>query len=119
MSGGATGAVDQQNSMPAYGASTPVRTTGDVNKYTSTYAPMQQTPQQTVQDMGLQALYQSMASQYAPIAQQFNSMDQFYQQPALPQQMPTYQSQALNYRPDMTGAMQKLNQVTPSVAEIR
>lgn len=116
MSGGATGAVDQQNSMPVYGANTPVRTTGDANRYTSTYTPTQQTPQQSVQNMGLEALYQSMASQYAPISQQFNSMDQFYQQ--APQQMPTYQSRALNYRPDMTGAMQKLSQVTPSVAEM-
>lgn len=30
---------------------------------------------------------------------------------------PNYQSQALNYRPNMTGAMQSLNRVVPSVAE--
>jgi len=115
MSGGSVGAEpQQQSSMPTYGGA-PSRTEGNAGKYTATYQPP--TPGQAVQDMGLEALYQSMASQYAPISQQFNSMDQFYQQP-MQRQMPTYQSQALNYRPDMTNAQQNLSRVTPSVAEM-
>jgi len=112
--------TQSNNSMPVYGANTPVRTTADANRYTSTYAPMQQTPQQStqnvsqnIQNMGLEALYQSMANQFAPISQQFNPMDRFYQQPM--QQMPTYQSQALSYRPDMANAQQNLSRVSPSV----
>ena len=105
------------SSMPVYGANTPVRTTGDANKYTASYQQPTQNVSQNVQDMGLEALYQSMASQFAPISQQFNPMDRFYQQP-VQQQMPTYQSPALNYRPDMTNAQQNLSRVSPSVAEI-
>jgi len=104
-------------SMPAYGSKTNSPT---ANRYTPTYSPMQQNsqqtpleqaPKQTVQDMGLEALYQSMASQYAPISQQFNSMDQFYQQPM--QQMPSYGN---SYRPDMSGIGANLNRVAPSVS---
>ena len=108
--------------MPAYGSQT---ISPSANKYTSTYTPMQQnsqqssmqqSPQQAVQNMGLEALYQSMASQYAPISQQFNSMDQFYQQPMQQQrQMPEYKSSALNYRPDMSGITTNLSKVAPSV----
>ena len=103
----------KDSSMPAYGADTPVRTTGDANRYTPTYAPMQQTPQQSIQNMGLQALYQSMANQFAPISQQQNPMDQFYKQ----QQMPEYKNPALNYRPDMSGITANLKRVVPSVQE--
>jgi hypothetical protein len=107
-----------QSGMPAYGSQT-VRPTA--NRYTPTYAPMQQAPQQTtqqnVQNMGLEALYQSMANQFAPISQQQNPMDQFYQGPMQQgRQMPTYQSEALNYRPDMSGITSNLSRVAPSVA---
>jgi hypothetical protein len=123
MSGGSGGVVDKvagmknqnqaQSGMPAYGSQT-VRPTA--NRYTPTYAPMQQTTQQNVQNMGLEALYQSMANQFAPISQQQNPMDQFYQGPMQQgRQMPTYQSQALNYRPDMSGITSNLNRVVPSV----
>jgi hypothetical protein len=119
--GGSGGVVDKlgtmdnqaQRGMPAYGSQT-VRPTA--NRYTPTYAPMQQTTQQNVQNMGLEALYQSMANQFAPISQQQNPMDQFYQGPMQQgRQMPTYQSQALNYRPDMSGITSNLNRVVPSV----
>jgi hypothetical protein len=112
-----------QSGMPAYGSQT-VRPTA--NRYTPTYAPMQQTsqqasqqtPQQNVQNMGLEALYQSMANQFAPISQQQNPMDQFYQGPMQQgRQMPTYQSEALNYRPDMSGITANLKRVAPSVQE--
>jgi hypothetical protein len=117
-----------QSGMPAYGYKTVSPT---ANRYTPTYAPMQQssmqqssmqqspmqqTPQQNLQNMGLEALYQSMASQFAPISQQQNPMDQFYQGPMQQgRQMPTYQSQALNYRPNMSGITSNLNRVAPSV----
>ena len=119
--GGSGGVVDKlgtmdnqaQRGMPAYGSQT-VRPTA--NRYTPTYAPMQQTTQQNVQNMGLEALYQSMANQFAPISQQQNPMDQFYQGPMQQgRQMPTYQSQALNYRPDMSGITSNLSRVAPSV----
>jgi hypothetical protein len=103
----------RNSSMPAYGSSTPTRTTNDAGKYTPSYAPMQQNPQETVQDMGLEALYQSMASQYAPISQQFNSMDQFYQGPIQQQQMPSYGN---SYKPDMSGISANLGRVAPSVS---
>jgi hypothetical protein len=111
-----------QSGMPAYGSQT-VRPTA--NRYTPTYAPMQQTsqqvlqqtPQQNVQNMGLEALYQSMANQFAPISQQQNPMDQFYQGPMQQgRQMPTYSSSALNYRPNMSAVTANLNRVAPSVA---
>ena len=127
-SGGMLGALNKtgttnnqaQSGMPAYGSNTPIRTTADANRYTPTYAPMQQTsqqgPQQTIQNMGLEALYQSMANQFAPISQQQNPMDQFYQGPMQQgRQMPTYNSSALNYRPDMSGITANLNRVAPSV----
>ncbi len=120
MSGGAGGVVDKigsadsqaQSSMPTYGSQT---ADSSANRYTATYAPMQQAPQQAVQDMGLQAIYQSIANQFAPISQQFNSMDQFYQQPAQQQAMPAYQNPALNYRPDTSGITANLNRVAPNV----
>jgi hypothetical protein len=67
--------------------------------------------------MGLEALYQSMASQYAPISQQFNSLDQFYQQPMQQQQrqMPAYENLSLNYRPNMSGISANLGRVAPAV----
>jgi hemoglobin-like flavoprotein len=77
---------------------------------------MQQAPQQTMQNMGLEALYQSMASQFAPISQQFNPMDQFYQ-PQQQQQMPTYRSQASSYRPNMSGIPANLSRVAPRVTD--
>jgi hypothetical protein len=108
-----------QSGMPAYGSQT-VRPTA--NRYTPTYAPMQQNsqqaPQQTVQNMGLEALYQSMANQFAPISQQQNPMDQFYQGPMQQgRQMPTYQNEALNYKPNMSGITANLKRVAPSVQE--
>lgn len=111
----------RDSSMPAYGSKT---TSLSPNRYNPTYTPMQQTsqqspiqqdPKQAVQNMGLEALYQSMASQIAPISQQFNSLDQFYQQPAQ-RQMPTYNNPALNYRPDMSGITANLSRVVPSVS---
>jgi hypothetical protein len=112
----------RDSSMPAYGSKTVSPT---ANRYTPTYAPMQQNsqqsplqqaPQQAVQTMGLEALYQSMANQFAPISQQFNNMDQFYQQPAQQQQqMPAYgSSPSSNYRPDMSGIMGNLSRVAPA-----
>jgi hypothetical protein len=110
------------NSMPAYGSKT---VSPSANRYTPTYtpmqqnlqqSPMQQAPQQTIQNMGLEALYQSMANQFAPISQQQNLMDQFYQQPTQ-RQMPTYQNPALNYRPDMSGITANLNRVAPGVTD--
>jgi phosphopentomutase len=107
------------SSMPAYGSKTVSPT---ANRYTPTYTPMQQSsqqtplqqsPQQNVQDMGLEALYQSMASQYAPISQQQNPMDRFYQQP-MQQQMPTYGN---SYKPNMLGVTDNLKRVAPSVQE--
>lgn len=109
-----------KSGMPAYGSKT---VSPSANRYTPTYtpiqqnsqqSPMQQAPQQTIQNMGLEALYQSMANQFAPISQQQNLMDQFYQQPTQ-RQMPTYQNPALNYRPDMSGITANLNRVAPSV----
>lgn len=109
-----------QSGMPAYGSKT---VSPSANRYTPTYtpmqqnsqqSPMQQAPQQTIQNMGLEALYQSMANQFAPISQQQNSMDQFYQQPTQ-RQMPAYQNPALNYRPDMSGITANLNRVAPAV----
>jgi hypothetical protein len=99
-------------SMPAYGSKT---ASPSASQYSPTYAPMQQNPEQAIQNMGLEALYQSMASQYAPISQQFNSLDQFYQQPMQQRQMPEYKSSALNYRPDMSGITANLSRVAPSV----
>jgi hypothetical protein len=111
-----------RNSGPAYGSSTPVRTTADANHYTPTYAPLptfDQTPaERTVQDQGLSALYESMANQFAPISQQIHSMDQFYQQPAQQAPAQIFQSPALNYRPDMSGIRANLGRVQPSVAEL-
>jgi len=113
--------TSRNSSMPAYGFKTVSPT---ANHYNPTYAPMQQNsqqsplqqaPKQYVQDMGLEALYQSMASQFAPISQQQNPMDQFYQQPMQQRQMPAYNNSALNYRPDMSGITANLNRVQPSV----
>jgi len=118
--GAAANAPTQEKSSSVYGANTPVLTTADANRYTPTYQQytpqqtQQQTPQQTVQDMGLQALYQSMANQFAPISQQYNFMDQFYQQP-VQRQMPTYQNTALQYQPNRAPAEQSLNRVAKSV----
>jgi hypothetical protein len=120
--GGKTSIQGRDSSMPAYGSKT---TNPSANYYASTYtpmqqnsqqSPMQQAPQQTVQNMGLEALYQSMANQFAPISQQQNPMDQFYQQPTQ-RQMPTYQNPALNYRPDMSGITANLNRVAPRVTD--
>ena len=114
------GRSNNNNSMPAYGSKT---VSLSANRYTPTYtpmqqnsqqSPMQQAPQQTIQNMGLEALYQSMANQFAPISQQQNSMDQFYQQPTQ-RQIPAYQNPALNYRPDMSGITANLNRVSPGV----
>jgi hypothetical protein len=125
MLGGITGRLTGQgqgqgrdSSMPAYGSQTVSPT---ANRYTPTYAPMQRTPQQapqqSIQSMGLEALYQSMANQFAPISQQQNPMDQFYQGPMQQgRQMPTYSSSALNYRPNMSAVTANLNRVAPSVA---
>jgi hypothetical protein len=118
---GQGGTQGRDSSMPAYGSQT---TSPSPNHYNPTYAPMQQSsqqsplqqaPKQSVQDMGLEALYQSMSNQFAPISQQLNSMDQFYQQPTQQQQMPMYQNSSLNYRPDMSGITANLNRVAPSV----
>jgi hypothetical protein len=114
---------EKSSSMPVYGSQTVSPT---ANRYNPTYTPMQQnsqqtpleqSPQQNVQNMGLEALYQSMASQYAPISQQFNSLDQFYQQPMQQQQrqMPAYENLSLNYRPDMSGISANLGRVAPGV----
>ena len=106
-----------QNGMPVYGSKT---VSPSANRYNPTYAPMQQSsqqtplqqsPQQNVQDMGLEALYQSMASQYAPISQQQNPMDQFYQQP-MQRAMPLYGN---SYKPDMSGIPANLSRVAPPV----
>lgn len=108
-----------QSGMPAYGSKT---TSPSANRYNPTYAPMQQSsqqtplqqsPQQNVQDMGLEALYQSMASQYAPISQQQNPMDQFYQQP-MQQAMPSYGN---SYRPDMSGISGNLKRIASPVTD--
>jgi hypothetical protein len=108
-------------SMPTYGSKTVSPT---ANHYNPTYTPMQQnsqqtplqqSPQQNVENMGLEALYQSMASQYAPISQQFNSLDQFYQQPMQQRQMPAYENLSLNYRPNMSGISANLGRVAPAV----
>ena len=125
MSGGGEGVVSKvagmsplqsgkSSSMPVYGSNT---TSPTANQYNPTYAPMQQNPEQAVQNMGLEALYQSMASQYAPISQQFNSLDQFYQQPMQQQQrqMPAYENLSLNYRPNMSGISANLGRVAPAV----
>jgi hypothetical protein len=124
MSGGGEGVISKvagmsplqsgkSSSMPVYGSNT---TSPTANQYNPTYTPMQQNPEQTVENMGLEALYQSMASQYAPISQQFNSLDQFYQQPAQQQrQMPAYENLSLNYRPDMSGISANLGRVAPGV----
>jgi hypothetical protein len=125
MSGGGEGVVSKvagmsplqsgkSSSMPVYGSQTVSPT---ANQYNPTYAPMQQNPEQAVENMGLEALYQSMASQYAPISQQFNSLDQFYQQPMQQQQrqMPAYENLSLNYRPDMSGISANLGRVAPAV----
>jgi hypothetical protein len=112
--------TSRNSSMPAYGFQTVSPT---ANHYNPTYAPMQQSsqqsplqqaPKQAVENMGLEALYQSMASQYAPISQQFNSLDQFYQQPAQ-QQMPAYENLSLNYRPNMSGISSNLSRVASPV----
>jgi hypothetical protein len=115
---GKGGTSGRDSSMPAYGSQTVSPT---ANRYTSTYTPMQRTPQQapqqSIQSMGLEALYQSMANQFAPISQQQNPMDQFYQGPMQQgRQMPTYSSSALNYRPNMSAVTANLNRVAPSVA---
>jgi hypothetical protein len=109
--GGSPLQAGKNSSMPAYGSQT---TSPSANQYNPTYAPMQQNPEQAVQNMGLEALYQSMASQYAPISQQQNPMDQFYQQPAQ-RQMPAYENLSLNYRPNMSGIPANLNRVAPPV----
>ena len=110
--GGKSPIQGRDMSMPAYGSQT---TSPSPNHYTPTYTPIQQSPQQTVQNMGLQAIYQSMANQFAPISQQQNPMDRFYQGPMQQQQMPTYSNSALNYRPNMSGITANLNRVAPSV----
>jgi hypothetical protein len=110
----------RNSSMPAYGSKTVNPT---ANHYNPTYAPIQQSsqqsplqqaPKQAVENMGLEALYQSMANQYAPISQQFNSLDQFYQQPAQ-RQMPAYENLGLNYRPNMSGIPANLSRVASPV----
>lgn len=70
--------------------------------------------QQNVQNMGLQAIYQNMLGQIAPL-QQGNWLNQFYQQPAQQAQMPTYKASALQYQPNRAPAQASLNRVAKSV----
>jgi len=116
MSGGGEGTptnTEQQAPQAQIGNFTNAQQSRNSNRYTPTYAPMQQSPQQNIQNMGLEALYQSMANQFAPISQQQNPMDQFYQGPMQQgRQIPAYGS---SYKPNMSGITANLSRVAPAV----
>lgn len=82
-------------SHPAYGANTPRPT---ANRYVSSYPEYTQpAPQQTIQSMGLEALYQGMLQNFIPT---FNGAS------TQQQGMSPYQNLALNYKPSMTNLQQ-------------
>jgi len=92
-------------------------------RYKASYQPMQaQQPTQQFQIPSLEQLGQfqqpnGLAGLQAAFAQMMAGNIGMQQPMQRGLVNPNYQSQALNYRPNMTGAMQSLNRVVPSVAE--